>query len=208
MKLPKAKGKTPNKTSTELATLFEGVSQGVLAQIFHYDSRKVAKMLAGLEPCGERNGYPIYDLAEAASRLAIPSEKQIIEAIRRMPVNKLPVSLQKEFWDAQRSRQVFEENAKDLWRTEQVFDAIVEIYRVVKTSAMLFVDAVARETELSEKQRALIEQLTDDLLATIHDKSLESPVFAKVRNVREQTESLRESAVLEEVVDDDDLGLD
>ena len=52
------------------------------------------------EPVKKRQGWPIYDLAEAASRLATPTEDQLMRYIKRMPANKLPVHLQKEFWDA------------------------------------------------------------------------------------------------------------
>lgn len=172
--------------------LYEGVSIGELSEIFRYDKRKVSSLLGGLQPCGKRHGYPVYDLAEAASRLARPTDEQIIDVLQRLPVNRLPVHLQKEFWDAQRSRQAYEENAKDLWRTDQVFEALVEVFRTVKTSAVLFVDAVERETELTAKQREVIMQLVDDLLADIHSRSVGNPKFEKLVSRFEQQDHLPE----------------
>ncbi len=177
--------KSPNNhtlDSDDKSALFEGMSIGMLAQVFKMDKRKVSKLLAGLKPSGKRHGYPIYDIAEAASLLAVPPDDQIVEALRRIPMNKLPVHLQKEFWDAARSRQTYEENSRDLWRTEDVINTLSDILKAVRQSVTLFADAVARETELTDKQRGAIEALCDDLLADMHARITGNPELSQRAN--------------------------
>lgn len=168
----------------EKSALYEGVSVTTLSQLFHMDKKKVSRLLVDVKPAGRRRGYPIYKIADAASRLAVPPDEKIVESLRHVPMNKLPVHLQKEFWDAARSRQTYERDAGDLWRTEDILDVLTEILKGVRTSVTLFVDAVARETELTEKQRALIEQLADDLLENMHNQITTNPRFGQKYNMR------------------------
>lgn len=195
--------------------LYEGVSISTLAELFHLDKRKVSKLIAGVEPAGERKGFPIYRIADVAPRLTVPSEQQLMETLRRMPMQKLPVQLQKEFWDAARSRQTYEENAKDLWRTEVVVTAFTDLLKTVRTSITLMQDMVARETELTEKQRQLIEGAADSLLEDLHARITNHPAFEDMKNVHHETDfdpdrafdlGLEEDSKAEE--NDQDFGLD
>lgn len=191
-------------------SLHEGVSVTMLADLFHMDKRKVSRLLTGIEPNGRRRGYPVYRIVDAAQRLATPPEDQIIEALKRTPMEKLPVHLQKEFWAAARSRQIYEENAKDLWRTEDVLEALTEVLKGIRTSVTLFVDSVNRETELTVKQRGLIEELCDDLLANMHSNLTNNPNFSEYTNTK-LAQDLDSNGDLDfgyaESEDDDDLGL-
>lgn len=177
-----AKPKHHTQDASSKGMIYEGVSAKQLSELFRMAPQTVKNMLGSLEPVKKRQGWPIYDLAEAASRLATPTEEQLMRYIKRMPANKLPVHLQKEFWDALRSRQTYQENAKDLWRTEIVMSFIIDVLRTIRQSLNVVEDAVDRETELTPKQRGIIQCLIDDLLADVSKKLSQEDIFNHYKN--------------------------
>lgn len=197
------------KTAEEKLILEEGVSLSQLSRIFSKDKRTISAVLKGLTPCGERMGFPIYNLADAASRLSVPDENRVIEIIKRLKPSQLPVKIQKEFWDSARSRQRYLEDQGDLWRTDDIVEALLEAFKTFRQSVLLMSDAVARETELTDKQRRIINELTDVLLVDVSKSLLEDPEFAKIGNVltRDHEEEEIEDIFnqLEESLDDGDF---
>ncbi len=171
------------QTEEEKLIMEEGVSLSQLGRIFAKDKRTVSATLKGLTPCGERMGFPIYNLADAASRLAVPDEDRVIEIIKRLKPSQLPVKIQKEFWDSARSRQRYLEGQGDLWRTDDIIDALLEAFKTFRQSVNLMSDVVARETEITDKQRRIINELSDTLLVEVRRSLLEEPVFAEIGNV-------------------------
>jgi hypothetical protein len=103
----------------------------------------------------------VHDVAPYLVRPAYDIE----EYIKRMNHTELPKMLSKEFWAGQRSRQEFLLKEGDLWPTAKVVENAGEVLKIVKMSARLMLDAVERQTELSERQRGIIKSLTDGMLA-------------------------------------------
>lgn len=149
------------------AMLFEGASLSQLSQLFSQDIRKVKAKLHGLSPVKTRAGHPIYNVAEAARHLVQPMWG-IDEYIKRMNHADLPTLLSKEYWAGMRTRQIFEEAAGDLWRTDEVTEHITEILKTISVSLRLSADSVERETSLSVQQRNTIIRLMDETLANAH----------------------------------------
>jgi transposase len=171
------------RSTEERLILAEGVSISQLAQIFSRDKRTVSNLIRGLRPVGERMGYPVFDLGEAAGRLAEPDDSMILDSIKKLKPTQLPVKLQKEFWDAARSRQRYLEDQADLWRTQDIVDALIEVFKQFKQGCNLMSDAVARETDLTVKQRTIINDLTDSLLDGVRRSLFEDSKFSEFTNV-------------------------
>jgi hypothetical protein len=147
----------------EKLVIHEGASVSTLGQLFGLDNRDVTRKIAKLEPCGTRNGWPVYDLGQAARYLVDPVID--IEAyIKTLKPSDLPTALQDAYWKGQLSRQKWEENAKHLWRTEAVMEVLTGVYKNLRQSLMLFSDAVETQTGLTPDQRAVIESMTDGVL--------------------------------------------
>lgn len=151
------------------AIIYEGCSLSQLSAIFDLDNRDIARKLHGLGPCGERMGYPIYKLADAAVLLVPPNKRDITDAIKRMSPKDLPASLTKEFWAGQHARLKFEEDQGDLWRTANVIETLSEIFKTMRMSILLMRDQVERQTDLSDRQRDIIQTLIDGLLNELAD---------------------------------------
>lgn len=150
------------------AMLFEGASLSQLSRLFCLDNRKTKEKLHGCIPKKMRAGSPVYDIAEAARYLVKPI-LPLDEWIRRMSQSDLPVELTKEFWAGQRSKQLFEIDAGDLWRTEKVIDHITEILKTISLQARLTSDIVDNEARLTPQQRAIVIRHMDAMLQNAHE---------------------------------------
>lgn len=151
------------------AIIYEGATIRQLAIMFRADPKVVSRKVAGLVPVGRRRGNNVYRVDEAASRLVKPGY-DIERYIREMNHTDLPPLLAKEFWNAQRARQTFEENEGDLWRTADVVQALGEAFNTCRMALLLIPDAVERQTGLTDQQRVVIKSLVDGALADLRHK--------------------------------------
>lgn len=161
---------------TALADVYGGVSASWLAQVFGHDKNTIAKKLAaaGCEVVGRRNGGPLYRIPDAAAYLVKP-KVDLVAYIKTLRPNDLPPMLNDAYWGAMLKRQKFEENARDLWRTESVLKVFGDLAISFKTTANLWVEEVERIEGLTPEQRLLITQLTDRLLENVYQLMVEAP---------------------------------
>lgn len=158
----KRQGRPPvdrNEVSSDLLATGEA-TMAQLAKLFRTDAKTLPKRLRGLQPAGVRSGASVYSIAEAATRIVKPGYS--IEAyLRTMNHAELPPLLTKEYWNGARARQIYEENAGDLWRTPDIVEALAEAFKTCRMSLLLTSDSVERETNLSEVQRKIIKRNLD-----------------------------------------------
>lgn len=169
--------KSNNDNETVLA-LYRGLNQDQLMGVFRVDNRTAKRKIAealegGVKPSGRVRGSDIYDLRDIAPYFVKPAVD--VEAyIRQMDPRELPKMLTKEFWTAQRNKQEYELRAGNLWPTEKVVEEVGELMKLVKMSTLLMLDAVERQTELSDRQRDIIQRLAhgmlDDLVKRIDER--------------------------------------
>lgn len=149
------------------AMLYDGANLSQLGVLFRMDHRVLVEKLHGVAPCGTRNGSNIYQVHEVAPHLVKPIYE--IEAyIKKMAHTELPKMLSKEFWAGQRSRQEYLLKEGNLWPTEKVIEYVGDLMKVFKMSTRLFSDAVDRQSELTDKQRKIIKNLSDGMLIELH----------------------------------------
>ncbi len=154
--------------------LFEGASISQLGRMFAMDNRTVIAKITGLEPCGKRAGHPIYAIKDAAPHLVEPildleDIETVITYVRKLNHANLPKMLTKEFWAAMLSKQKFEEEAGDLWRTEKVIEVYAELVKSVRMPLVLALDNVASEVELNDRTQQIITGIIDSILEELHD---------------------------------------
>lgn len=147
----------------QLAFIHEGVTVTVLAQIFGIDHKDVNKRVVGkITPVSTKGGvrYRIRDAAPYLTDLKVDPE----ELLKNLSPSKLPPALQDSFWKALLSRQKYEENRGDLWRTARIFEVVTEFAKSIRMTIQMFSDTLSQQTELTPRQRELIEALSDGLL--------------------------------------------
>lgn len=158
----------PN-SQEDFAFIYDGVTATTLGQIFGLDHKEVNKRLIGrVQPVTKKAGdkylrYKIKDAAPYLIDLKINPE----EHIKSLSPSKLPPALQDAFWKALLSRQKYEENKGDLWRTARVFEVVSNAFKVIRLTVLMFLDTVSERTELSVEQRRIIQELGDGLLASL-----------------------------------------
>jgi hypothetical protein len=148
----------------------------------------------GLAPCGKRGNAAIYDVAEVAARCGKLTAEQIDAAMKRLNHADLPKELTKEYWNGLRAKQAYLKDEGDLWPTDKVIEAVGEFFKLVKMSTMLCADAVERQVELTDRQRAIIQAQMDGMLLDLHNR-----IITKFQEERRDV-----SDVLAETQDDDD----
>lgn len=152
------------------AMIFDGVTLNQMTQLFRMDTRTILRRIHSVKPIGRRRGADIYLIPDVVPHLWKPSEQQVEEAIRRMNHQDLPKALTKEYWAGQRSKQDYLLKRGDLWETEKIVERVGELYKLVKMSMLLMSDAVERQTELTDRQRNIIRQLSRSLLEDLDKK--------------------------------------
>lgn len=147
--------------------LYEGASVSQLAKLFGLDNRSVAEKIHGLIPAGERAGFPIYRIADAATRLAPLDEGEIERRLRNMNPADLPKMLSKEFWAGLTARRRYEHQAGDLWTTEEVQESATVAFKALRTDLLLFPDQLANALGLKDDGRETVQRAVDTLMEAL-----------------------------------------
>lgn len=149
--------------------LYHGLNLSQMARLFEMDKRDITAKLEqnNIKPVGMNMGVPIYKLKEVMPVVVKPLY-DIETFLRRMNPNDLPKHLSKEFWAGQRAKQEYELRNGDLWPTTKVVSEVGELFKLVKMSALLAVDSVERQVELTEEQRNIIKRTMDGMLIDLH----------------------------------------
>lgn len=154
------------------AIIYQGITLSQATYIFAMDLRDIKGKIQGkVKPCGERRQNPIYQIRDLAPYLVKPAY-DIEEYIERMSKADLPTALSKEFWAGQRSKQLYEIAAAELWPTAKVVEAVSTLFKTIRMSLLLTREAVERETEVSPRQREIITRLIDTALEDAHAKTI------------------------------------
>lgn len=160
-----------NNDDELLSAIYRGVNQDQLMRMFKMDHRTAKRKMmearaGGIRPIGNKHGGDLYAIHEVAPYFCKPVMDPS-EYIKSMDPRELPKILTKEFWAGQRSRQDYEEKAGLLWSTEKIVEEVGELMKLFKMSALLMLDAVERQTELTAPQRQIIRSLTNGMLADL-----------------------------------------
>jgi hypothetical protein len=142
-----------------------GATVSEIAVIYKVSVAKARDLVAALPPIvqGAARYYPLRLISLGNER----EEALVEQMLRRAKPGDLPPKLTREYWNAEAARLRVEEARSDLWRTQQVVDTVTEAFVSVRMQILLFGDLVARETELTDRQRAIIKQLSFELLEEI-----------------------------------------
>lgn len=148
--------------------IYDGVTITTLGEIFSLEHKEVKKRLIGkCPPAPSKDKFVRYKIKDAAPYL-IDSKIDPEEFFKNLSPSKWPPALQDAFWKAQNSKQKYEQNRGDLWRTARVFTVVTGAFKIIRMTILMFVDTVSQRTELTPEQRAIIQSLGDGLLETLN----------------------------------------
>lgn len=158
------------------AIIYDGVPVTTLGEIFGLDHKEVKKRLVGrVQPVDTKKlTYRIRDAAPYLVEIKTDPE----EMIKSLSPSKLPPALQDAFWKAQNSRQKWEENRGDLWRTTRVFEVVSGAFKVIRLTLMMLPDTLSQRTALTDEQRKIIQDVAvDGLMLMLGEKLREEFAF-------------------------------
>lgn len=147
--------------------IFQGASANQLGELFNMRPADVLKRLGDLQPAGfGRQGNPLYLIKDAAARLIrIPVTPEMIDAyMRRVNARDLPPILNKIYWEGKMVRERYREQANELWLTADVIRVASEAFQSLRMSVLLIPDVLRDETDLSERQFAVVQAIIDKAL--------------------------------------------
>lgn len=196
----RAKSK-PNGESYSAANIKQGVTVNWLASVFGKSNEWVRQRLVDCPPVSQHGKSFRYDVKVAAEYLVDP-KLDIETYLRQMKASDLPASLQKEIWDARLKRQKWEQQAGDLWHTQDVMAVLSSTFAIVKSTIQLWPDTVERQEGLTDEQRALLIHLGDTLQDEVYQGLLDA---AKERNTKASIADIEDETVSDDEDDDDDL---
>lgn len=179
----------PPKSDSDLSMKIEDVHRGVtsnwIAHVFRLDNQTVKKKLARCPNIGMRMGAYTYDLATAAEYLVQPA-RSIEDYIKTLKPKDLPPHLNDAIWSARLKQQRWEEEARDLWRTDDVLDVLATAFSHIKTTMQLWVDEISREYGMSDAVAKALTVRVDVLRSDLHETLVQMPSNRKTgSNIRE-----------------------
>jgi hypothetical protein len=167
-------GRAASKSMTVAgATLVQrGVTPGWLAAVLGIGRTTVNRKLADVAPKRvHATGAKLYDVREVLPHFILPHDIKGILA--RMNPKDLPERLRKDYWTARKAEQAVRENARDLWRSDDVHRALGDIAKLVKDTITLWTDDVDEAVGLTPEQVEVLDRLTRDLLLKINHSVME-----------------------------------
>lgn len=184
------------KGSTKLdaassAIIYEGANLSEMSVMFKCDHRVLKEKINAIpqiKPCGKRGQADIYPIHEVAARMGKLSDEQVHAAMRHMNHADLPKALSKEYWAGLRSKQEYELKAGQLWPTDKVVGVLGDIFKLVKMSVLLTMDAVERNQELPPRVRDVMKRQMDGLLKDVQGRVQEYASEAKAQELLPPTE--------------------
>jgi hypothetical protein len=156
--------------ATSEPIIFDGATAAQLGQMFRVSGPIVRARLTRIRPCGKRDGFDIYAVADAATVLTRFDDEELVERVLRLHADELPKALSREFWNGQLAKLTFEERTGELWSSKTVIDLAGDVFKTMRLSLMLLADTLEREADLNPAQRLIIERLVDELLDALRRK--------------------------------------
>lgn len=178
----------------DLGVVYGGVSASWLAHVFGMDKNTVKKKLANgnCTIVGKNKGTPLYTIKEAAGFLIAP-KVDLATYVKSLRPNDLPPILNDSYWAAMLKRQKWEENAGDLWRTNDVMDVFGTLATRIKSTIQLWPENVKG---LTDAQRLSLQQQTDSLLNDIHDIMVAAPLERRTPSSAEEPDDSGEDELV------------
>lgn len=151
------------------------MSATFLATALGMGPRTVQKKLAECPPIGYARNAPLYDFSQAMPYLVKPKAADIREALKKIGESDLPLSLQKDVWDARIKEQTWRSRAGELWKTEDVLEVLGDAFQALSSTTKLWTDQIADQHDLPTEVRDTLMKRVDALNEMLHRRLVEMP---------------------------------
>lgn len=161
-------------TPMDISGLHAGVTVGWLAQAFRMDPKTVKQRLAQCPVLkAHQRGY-IYEFKVAVEYLVTP-RVNIEEYLKQVKIKDLPTRLQAEYWQAMRSKQIWEREAGETWLTDDVLSVFSDVMSIARSTLQLWVDDLERTVAVTPDQREFLNKQVHALQNKLYEKLIALP---------------------------------
>lgn len=150
-----------------LGARFYTLSQ--LGDMFDLHRHTVKKRLSGVKPDGLLRGNPAYTIKVAAGYLV---DAHVLDDTERDPDRMDPADA-KDYWEAKIKEQRFTEAEGDLWRSDEVLEALSGFSKKISMAMRGIPDILERRTGLDAKQMVLVEDIIRAAMTDMHTSVVE-----------------------------------
>lgn len=150
--------------ASALASRFYSLSQ--LADLFGLHRSTVRKRLQAIKPDGLIRGNPAFTVKTAAPNLI---DSYQFDGTEERDPDKMEPCDAKDYWEAKLKEQKFLENDGELWRSEEVLEALSGVSKRIALSLRGIPDILERRTGLDAKQMGLVEEVIRSSMKEMHD---------------------------------------
>lgn len=169
-------------TVASLNEVMTGVPIPFLVQVFRMGRQAVQERLKPLNPIKHgNNGAPYYDLQRAAEHLVDP-KIDLNTYLKSLGPEDMPEQLRDSYWSSKLKRQKWEQNAGDLWHTDDVQQVFGEMFRILKTRVQLVTDSVEKKNGLTAAQKETMKVILEAMLNAIREDIKDQVKAKKTRN--------------------------
>ncbi len=129
---------------------------------------------------------PLFNFMEAMSYLIDPKidlERYLLSLSSSTNAHKIPVNLNKGFWDAMNAKAKWEENARHTWHDEDVLAVLGETAIMIREVSLLWVENLPGRTNISNEDYHALRASVTDLLEQIKDKLVTLPAKRRTESV-------------------------
>lgn len=168
----------------DVDSVMKGVTIGWLAQAFNFNHHQVKAKLRDCPPLYRKKDGFVYSLPVAVPYLIKPVFN-IEEYLKTARIEDLPLRLQTEFWAAMNKKREYEEATGQLWRSEDVFEILGQVFQMMKNTIQLWSSDVEKKTEMSEAQRVFVKAQCDKLQDKIYEALVVGAKNPRTKSVRQ-----------------------
>jgi hypothetical protein len=149
--------------------LDRGITTTWLCQAFTLPRKRVEQLMVKCPVLriGQNNAR-IYDFRVAMGFMVKP-RMNLKTYLEGLEPKDLPEQLRSEFWGARLKEQKARQIAGDLWLSSDVVASYGELFKLIKSTMMLWPDSLQENTDLNNEQRDLLDDMVGDLLSQIGD---------------------------------------
>lgn len=140
-----------------------------LAEIFDIYRATVRKRLSGVKPDGMLRKNPAYTIKTAAEHLVERYKQNDVE----LDPDKMSPDEARSYWDSKLKEQKFLENDGDLWRSEEVLDALSGVAKNIALPLRGIPDILERRAGLEPHQVELVTEIVNATMKEMHDRLIE-----------------------------------
>lgn len=163
-----------------------------MASVLGVETRRLLHKLSRCPSVGtNKKGAPLYMFKDAI-RYCVEPKIDMAQWIKSQSATSLPPMINKNFWEAERTKMRVKAEAGELWHTNDVLQVYGEAAMAIKNEMTLWIENLPGSQELTTEQYDALRKKVIELQQTITDVMVNKPSETKTRSYLADIEALED----------------